>query len=392
MGLYAFELGRKKNLSLHELFAVLGDGKYKCAAAECAIFELDEFDPQALQDKLGGTIKIIKILDNIDFAKSKNFQKNLFEKIRKLLISNFKGHVGKVPFAVSSYGLQIPNEINIKELLNFSKKILKSLFLNSRFVNQGMLPAKSSAIYLSKAIERGVDLCILKSQSTVYLGRSISIQDIDNYSIRDFEKPKRDARVGMLPPKLAQIMINLAGETNTIFDPFCGTGTVLAEGLLMNKKTIGSDIEKKMIEYSKENLEWLCNGYNIGKNYKLFEKDARQISEKDIANDDIDAIITEGYLGRPQLHPPLEAEQEIIFRELSNLHVNWLTNINKITKTSCKIVMCVAAFFINGKITHLPRFEEIATLAGYKVIETFTYERKDQIVVRDIKVLEKITA
>ena len=28
--------------------------------------------------------------------------------------------------------------------------------------------------------------------------------------IRDQNRPKRDARVGMLPPKLAQIMINLA--------------------------------------------------------------------------------------------------------------------------------------------------------------------------------------
>jgi hypothetical protein len=36
------------------------------------------------------------------------------------------------------------------------------------------------------------------------------VQDIDAYAERDFERPMRDAFVGMLPPKLAQIMLNLA--------------------------------------------------------------------------------------------------------------------------------------------------------------------------------------
>jgi len=44
----------------------------------------------------------------------------------------------------------------------------------------------------------------------------------------------RSMTVGMMPPKIAQIMINMAtrGDRNMIiWDPFCGLGTTLIEAL-----------------------------------------------------------------------------------------------------------------------------------------------------------------
>ena len=44
----------------------------------------------------------------------------------------------------------------------------------------------------------------------------------------------RSMTVGMMPPKIAQIMINLGtkGHKNVIiWDPFCGLGTTLIEAL-----------------------------------------------------------------------------------------------------------------------------------------------------------------
>lgn len=64
--------------------------------------------------------------------------------------------------------------------------------------------------------------------------RTSFVQDIESYTARDQARPMRDARVGMLPPKLAQIIINLALSNNDItevLDPFCGTGVVLQEGI-----------------------------------------------------------------------------------------------------------------------------------------------------------------
>jgi len=50
------------------------------------------------------------------------------------------------------------------------------------------------------------------------------VQDINAYTKRDFGK-KRDMDTGMLPPKLAQMMINIANngkqEITSLYDPFC---------------------------------------------------------------------------------------------------------------------------------------------------------------------------
>jgi len=52
--------------------------------------------------------------------------------------------------------------------------------------------------------------------------------------------------------------------------------------------------------------------------------------------------------------------------------------------------MCKTAYKVGEKIEHFPEFEEIAQSAGYRVTNTFTYDRPDQIVIRDIAILKKI--
>ena len=56
----------------------------------------------------------------------------------------------------------------------------------------------------------------------------------------------------MIPPKLARTMINLAvGENDpksiTVFDPFCGTGTILMEGLMVGVTVMGSDLDHEAV-------------------------------------------------------------------------------------------------------------------------------------------------
>jgi len=56
------------------------------------------------------------------------------------------------------------------------------------------------------------------------IAHTIGVQDIDAYTHRDIGR-ERSMTVGMMPPKLAQIMLNLAtkGERGfQIWDPFCG--------------------------------------------------------------------------------------------------------------------------------------------------------------------------
>jgi tRNA (guanine10-N2)-dimethyltransferase len=65
-----------------------------------------------------------------------------------------------------------------------------------------------------------------------------------------------------LKPELARVLVNLTGvkEGERSIDPFCGTGSILIEAADMGIRAVGIDIDEKMVEGCKENLEHL--GYN----------------------------------------------------------------------------------------------------------------------------------
>lgn len=403
MNLYAFELGRAKDLCFAELLAIFGQSALVERNLDTAIFQLHDQDFQVLQNRLGGTIKIVEIVGEFDYKSGKQPYDSIKLIIENLLQSAFSGRSGKIPFAVSTLSFKDPTEINIKQLLNFSKIFLKSLGLNSRFVNKNFKNTKSSTIYKARVLEKGIDLNIIKGDfGKIFVGKTVAIQDIDAYSSRDYGKPHRDAKNGMLPPKLAQVMINLSGvnsgktSAHTIFDPFCGTGTILMEGMLMGLPVIGSDIAPKMVDFSEKNCQWLKNefktsasGSELSSSFRVFERDARFLN-KNTLPEKIDVIVTEGYLGKLFSKPPEALEQEMSFRELANLHLNWLSAAAPLLPPKGKIVMCTTAYRIGKKLNHFPHFEELVAKAGYKILANFSYSRPDQIVARDIRILEKI--
>lgn len=155
MNLYAFELGRKKELSTAELISVLGEKNLVEKNLDTVIFKLKDFAPQELQDKLGGTIKIIEI-----FASLENLE--VKETIEEHLNKTFKDRSGKIPFSVSILSIKNLRKINIKDILNFSKKTLKGLGLNSRFVNKNFKNTRPSTIFKAKVVEKGIDINIIQ--------------------------------------------------------------------------------------------------------------------------------------------------------------------------------------------------------------------------------------
>jgi tRNA G10 N-methylase Trm11 len=78
-------------------------------------------------------------------------------------------------------------------------------------------------------LEKQSDYNYISYQDVEVIGKTIWIQNINSYSKRDFSK-ERDMQTGMLPPKLAQMMLNIGkpysiqfGEITdqrSIFDPF----------------------------------------------------------------------------------------------------------------------------------------------------------------------------
>jgi tRNA G10 N-methylase Trm11 len=399
--LYLFELGRLSHLSRAELDSLLGEDNFVEIVDHFAIYKLEHplENPQTLQNKLGGTIKIAEIAETFE---SKPSEKQITSALEEILKDHFVDKSGKIPFAISTFNTKSINpktQIFLKSLLNFSKKTIKSLGFNSRFVNKPWSNATSAQIFKSNSVSKGIDIMVLSSQTSpkTYIAKTLAIQDINSYSYRDYKKPFRDPRMGMLPPKLSQIMINLAESSldeplRTIYDPFCGSGTILIEALLQGKDAIGSDLDEKAVEGTLSNLYWVTKNFeNTPKEFVVFHKDAQEIIEKDLPGPP-DAIVTETHLGPPVSKMPKEENLQKTLAALSKLHENWLTNINPFLEVGTKIVMCLPAFRKSrNEHIRLINFPQIAKKAGFKPSnkEPLIYDRPDQVVAREIVVLKK---
>jgi tRNA (guanine10-N2)-dimethyltransferase len=61
-----------------------------------------------------------------------------------------------------------------------------------------------------------------------------------------------------MPPKLARCMVNLARSktSSLVFDPFCGTGSIIIEAALTGCRVLGADIQRRMVKGCKANLDF----------------------------------------------------------------------------------------------------------------------------------------
>ena len=163
----------------------------------------------------------------------------------------------------------------------------------------------SAAVAKLDLIQTGYDLQVIIDAGQVYVGLTTHVQDLDAWSLRDFGRPFRDATMGMLPPKLARLMVNLAGaevEGKALLDPFCGSGTVLMEAALVGyAKQIGSDIDPRQVSGSKQNIDWLVSEHFMTTEQRqaiaLHTHPVETLPT--IIRGPIEVIVTEGFLGKP---------------------------------------------------------------------------------------------
>ena len=148
---------------------------------------------------------------------------------------------GKITIGVSDYSKNASRRTASSEALKL-KKILVRHGRSVRVVeNKEAVLSTATSLHngLGGKNERKVEFIKVNDEWF----RVIGVQDIEAYAKRDQARPARDAKVGMLPPKLAQVLINLCGPLasgSVVLDPFCGTGVVLQESLLMGYRAYGT--------------------------------------------------------------------------------------------------------------------------------------------------------
>lgn len=220
-------------------------------------------------------------------------------------------------------------------------------------------------------LTEGAELVICVGSKGVYVGKTLAVQDYESYSFRDYGRPARNAKSGMIPPKLAKMMINLAGkEKDSVFlDPFCGDGTILQELILLGyKKIIGSDLDEKAVSSVKVNLDWLFKNYrNIKKEdyaVNVFQSDVNNLSVN-IPLKSVGAIVTEPFLGSPdrRFFKPEQIKKEI--SELENLYLKAFFEFKKVLKSSGVVVIVFPVFRFYKQFFYLEILDKIKAI-GFK--------------------------
>ena len=390
--MYIALLGRQPELSIAELERVFP--KVSWYSAQTALVDAkQDFDVQ----KLGGTQKAGRVA----FELQSNDWRKVSDAIVRHYSKSWAKAEGKITLGISVYDFQVaPRDVQKVGLV--LKSALKKSGVSLRLVpnqDQALSSATSHHNKLGLSANK-VELMIVRGKTSVMVAESIGSQNITALAARDQGRPRRDAFVGMLPPKLAQIMINLAlgeaGLTGTpkarVLDPFCGTGVLLQEAALMGHSVYGTDLAEKMVRYSRDNLNWLEETYRLPVDWYLHEGDAMDTQWQQ----PITAAASEAYLGQPFSAPPSPAKLTEVRGNCNHIISAFLNNISKQLQPGTPVVLAVPAWKDKSdRFTHLPLTEKVEDFGFERVAfttvknEALLYFRPDQVVARELLVLIK---
>lgn len=438
--MYIALLGRQPEISLAELAAVFGADCVHRISQQFAEVQTSDFDITTL----GGTIKCAEIITELPASRT--------DKASLLAASHFitqhyqakwAHSPHKITLGLSAYNLNVSAR-DVQKTGLILKSSLKKSGTSLRLIPNNQ-PALATATAHNNKLGGSpykVELLLVKTTDRrLIIAESRGVQNITAYTRRDRHRPKRDAFVGMLPPKLAQIMLNLAlgagsltGQRScgnsvtrsasnlsdkpmvlrtalpdafdleetagsraavTILDPFCGTGTVLQEALLAGYDVVGTDLSQKMVDYTTENLSWLQSTFTapsrpIGRVIDIHQADATTHHWSNSEN--LTAVVCETYLGQPFSAPPAPQKLAKVVGNCNHIITSFLTNIRPQLAPNTPLCIAVPAWYdASGRATHLPLIKNLQQLGYYQLNRTpLIYRRPDQIVARELLVLKTI--
>lgn len=414
MNKYAFLLGNHPTLSLAELLSFLENHKIPYAKYELLnnILIIDIQRSPAivtpLQDQLGGVIKIFLIKEEF---KGKIFELEKILTPEKLIKEFFAQKDKKINFGISVYSEPEPAYTELNWLNNFAYSIKRKLKddYSIRYVEDHSSRLSSVQVERNRLIDTGAEIALISEKDHHYVGKTLTVQDYQAYSERDWDKPSPDAKSGMLPPKLAQILINLTrgSRTEIIYDPFCGSGVVLQEALLLNLKIYGSDISEDAIKNTINNLDWfmkLKKFPKISLSTHIKEADATKINWSRLNTGEV-VIVTEPYLGPPLKKILFGRDAEITAKELGQLYLRFFQNMKSHFGMVKKIGIVFPIFKSRDGLRYVEILDELKQL-GYTPKQVlpkdsikkdpeiskrggFLYSRPDSLLLRELFVFEK---
>jgi predicted DNA methylase len=381
-------LGRLPKLSIAELEAMFGKSHVRAVSHDIATIDTDNL----LIDSLGGSLKCGTIIHTLP-ASSRPTLEQASHWITHTYIHQLLAVSGKITLGISAYGFSTSPR-QLQKIGLSLKSSMKRHGASLRLVPNTSIELSTATSHNNKLglSPKKRELFIIKTDDgTILITESNGAQNITTYARRDRNRPRRDAFVGMLPPKLAQIMINVAvgnAVKATILDPFCGTGTVLQEALLKGYDVCGSDLSQKMIDYTTENIAWLQSKYHIPSTVRSLEQ-ADAMTHQWPKAQQLDAVVCETYLGQPFSAPPSPKKLHEVTGNCNHIITNFLRNIHSQLTPGTTLCIAVPAWRdVSHNLTHLPLIKDLKKLGYIPQQPPLIYSRSDQVVVREILLLK----
>lgn len=413
---FAFILGRERQLALAELKAVLMKKRVvfdiEKVLDNVAYLSIENFSQSEAKSVIDSTAGIVKIFCIISEHKTVKFI-DLTQEIIELVEGRSQDKFGmkdieekpRVNFGISSYYHRLAKDDINRYGLDL-KRHFKEYKISSRFVALTETLELSTIQTLKNKLDgEGVEIGIFSD----CLGVLWALNDPEKWAKIDYDKPAADKYSGMLPPRLARMMVNIAvGSTDefstslnniTIVDPFCGSGAILIEGLQSGYNVIGSDVSDKAVHDTKENMEWfLTENTNIKNQNLIFKADAtgnnliKMIKYK-VGKNLI--IVTEPFLGRPKKMKSTYEGTINEYRDIKDLYLDFFRNISEFNLPELKKTLCVIFPSVETKDGNRYQLYEICKAEIEKMGfiqngEPFLYGRDYQIVKREIVVFKQI--
>lgn len=394
-------MGNSPDLSFAEITTVLPQStKVTRVSSNVALVSQipQELELTRLQILLAGTVKIAKIIESYASSTDSQIKTDITQSLASSSLQN------KVVFAIGEWGRGHLDKIDLSEV----KNLLSDLNHSARYLESPREGLSASVLIHQSKVQ---EIIIASTNTETYLAKTISVQNIDRWTKIDRSKPFAERKRGLLPPKIARIMVNLAlGENSwrptpklSLWDPFCGGGSILIESFYLGITQIfGSDLDPKAVEGSRTNLDWFAqlsdNQFNVSQKNEstthadtfFFNADATQKSHTMIKSNSLNFIVTEPFLGKLTPNP-----QQIsnIHKGLEKLYLGAFKSWRSLLKSKNKIIFVTPLWSTSHSkgtphSTNFHQFIDSLASIGYTTISgPYVYARPNAVVQREIWVL-----
>ena len=312
-------------LSVLEVCAVLGGRMTELESPSERICTLRSSSASSAAPNIAGIHKFASVLTRVqpDGAGTEGFVEKVSDRVDEL--SNL---------SVSAYGVPEDDYESVLQLL-------LGAFRTRGFRKIHLLRPKGNELHAEQVVARGAtDVIVFPYRGAFCLGLTSYVPEASDFRERGVAKPAPHSDIS-LSPRLARVLVNLTGirRGQTLLDPFCGSGTILAEGMLKSIRCFGIDSRRRLIDEARRNLRWISD-QSRGTYFKLRAGDARDLGAT------LGGMLVDGVATEPILLPKLQgrlnsgAAKELV-EGAGDVYAEALASIAGVVKPGGRVVIVV---------------------------------------------------